>query len=578
VKRILPFCFLLIVLALPAFAQERTAAFAMNARLGRGINMGNAFEAPSETAWGNPWKPEYFRIMAEMGFQHVRVPIQWESADRSLTVAPYTIYPAFLARIKEVVDEALAQKLIIIINMHHHNLLFDDPLGQKARFLAQWRQIAAHFKDYPEELIFEVLNEPHGNLSPALWNVFFAEALAEIRQTNPNRTVLMGTAEFGGLSGLNHLQPPSDDNIIVTPHYYSPFPFTHQGAEWVGPHADAWLGTKWLDMDAERETVINEFAAALAFSEKHQIPIHVGEFGAYSKADLDSRVRWTTFVARWLEEQKLSWAYWEFSAGFGIYNRTTGQVLQPLADALLRNPLPDPTKTEVRSLYQSNFSAGTDGWVFQVQSGLSASISPSSGKLRVAITTGGTQGWHLQLIKTNVALHQGKMYRLTIRAVASAERMFTFYAGRSSSPWTSYSGYSSASLTTQERTYTQTFTMTNPTDLQSRLVLDLGNSTVDLEILEIRLDEINTLLSSTGPKSLPAILYFPNPVQSVLALKNTGDYRQALLYDLTGKQLAVFELEGEEASVNLENYSQGLYLIKLIGKKQQMHQFKVMKL
>ena len=37
--------------------QQREAAFELNTRLGRGINMGNAFEAPTETEWGNPWKP-----------------------------------------------------------------------------------------------------------------------------------------------------------------------------------------------------------------------------------------------------------------------------------------------------------------------------------------------------------------------------------------------------------------------------------------------------------------------------------------------------------------------------------------
>jgi endoglucanase len=58
------------------YAQETTPAFEMNARLGRGINMGNAFEAPTETAWSNPWRPEYFGIMSELGFSHVRIPIQ----------------------------------------------------------------------------------------------------------------------------------------------------------------------------------------------------------------------------------------------------------------------------------------------------------------------------------------------------------------------------------------------------------------------------------------------------------------------------------------------------------------------
>jgi hypothetical protein len=36
--------------------------------------------------------------------------------------------------------------------------------------------------------------------------------------------------------------------------------------------------------------------------------------------DLASRIRWTRFLARTFEELNFSWAYWEFSAGFDIYD------------------------------------------------------------------------------------------------------------------------------------------------------------------------------------------------------------------------------------------------------------------
>ena len=36
---------------------------------------------------------------------------------------------------------------------------------------------------------------------------------------------------------------------------------------------------------------------AIAWAVKHRRPIYLGEFGAYSKADMESRARWTRFVA-----------------------------------------------------------------------------------------------------------------------------------------------------------------------------------------------------------------------------------------------------------------------------------------
>ena len=51
--------------SLLVLAQNREHAFEINAKLGRGINYGNMFEAPSENDWGNPWKPEYAGMIAE---------------------------------------------------------------------------------------------------------------------------------------------------------------------------------------------------------------------------------------------------------------------------------------------------------------------------------------------------------------------------------------------------------------------------------------------------------------------------------------------------------------------------------
>ncbi|MCA1758205.1 MAG: hypothetical protein LC658_00405, partial [Bacteroidales bacterium] len=59
------FTSLLIVFAISLNAQNREKAFEINEKLGRGINYGNMFEAPSETAWGNQWKPDYAGIVAE---------------------------------------------------------------------------------------------------------------------------------------------------------------------------------------------------------------------------------------------------------------------------------------------------------------------------------------------------------------------------------------------------------------------------------------------------------------------------------------------------------------------------------
>lgn len=473
--------------------QGRGEADEINRRLGRGINMGNMFEAPAEQAWGNPWQSGYFKQIAELGFQHVRLPVRWEPAERSLAEAPYTIRPEFLERIRQVVEEALSQKLLVVLNMHHHEALYEDPDGQRERFLRQWQQIAGEFKAYPDSLVFELLNEPHGKLTAEKWNLLLAEGVREIRKTNPTRAILIGTAEWGGLSALSKLVLPEDRNIILTVHYYQPFEFTHQGAEWTGASAQAWLGTRWLDRDAERETIRRQFQPVIDLRAKRGIPVHVGEFGAYSKADMASRVRWTRFLARYFEEQRFSWAYWEFSAGFGIYDPKTRELRQPLVNALLRDPLPEAARTHRRLLMRSDYSGGMDSWILHAQGGAKASAASEDGRVLIAIENGGKENWHVQWMRPECALEKGRNYRVVFRASSSASRPLQAHMGMHAAPWTAYSGYSSFTLSREPAEFSFDFTMRADSDPKARMVFDLGASTHGVVFHEIRLEEIEAV-------------------------------------------------------------------------------------
>ena len=499
---------------------QDTPAFEMNERLGRGINIGNTFEAPSETAWGNPWNPEYAGIIAGLGFDHIRVPVRWEP--RSEDESPYTIDASFFERIESVIDTALKHGLHVIINMHHHDQLLSDPEGQKERFLSHWEQIGEYFSHYPDSLLFEVFNEPHDDFTPERWNIFFPEALERIRITNPDRMVLLGTAEWGGIGGLAHLEVPDDPNLILTVHYYSPFQFTHQGASW-SDGADAWLGTRWHDTEAERKAMENDFSAVLEFSQQHNIPVHIGEFGAYSRADMDSRVRWTTFISRYMEQQGFSWAYWEFSAGFGIYNPSNGQLRQELVDALLHNPIGEPTETLADTIYASDFTTGNDGW--NLNAGELATMTRESESLVINIFDPGENAWNIQLIKPGMTLEKNKSYRVTFTITTPESRGITAYAGRDGSPWNAYSGYHNMTVGGQEQTYVYTFRMNDDTDPGARLVFDLGGDVTDFILHEFVLEETTIVI----PYNMTV-----NAVNGSVTIEpETGEYMGGETYTLT---------------------------------------------
>src|SRR5690554_5616640 len=268
----------------------------INERLGRGINLGNALEAPGIGEWGIVLEEEYFSLIKEKGFSSVRISIRWSAHSR--VEAPYTIDEEFFHNhVDWAIGEALKNDLCAVINLHHYEEIFTNPHGEWHGLLAMWEQAAERYKDYPDDLVFEILNEPHDKLTARLWNDLLAEALAVIRETNPDRTVMSGTAEWGGAGAVSKLALPDDERLILTVHFYSPFQFTHQGAEW-SEGADAWLGTTWDGSFFEKRMLMDELYPVYYYSCANNIPVNIGEFGAYSKADMASRARWTEFCAR----------------------------------------------------------------------------------------------------------------------------------------------------------------------------------------------------------------------------------------------------------------------------------------
>ena len=61
----------------------------------------------------------------------------------------------------------------------------------------------------------------------------------------------------------------------------------------------------------------------------------VGEFGAYSKADDASRIAFNRAMRSAMDTRGMSWTYWEFAAGFGVYDPATLSFRQGLLESLL---------------------------------------------------------------------------------------------------------------------------------------------------------------------------------------------------------------------------------------------------
>lgn len=343
--------------------------------LGRAINLGNYLEAPRVPYEGAPadpsgegnWTGERLLTQADLqriadaGFATVRIPIRW--TDYMSETSPYTIMDTgtaedpfnILDRVKEIIGWAQAANLKVVMNLHHYNEMFDDPESDQAyhmeRLDALWDQLSQAFplSEYPQDqLVFELMNEPHGTIGYTDWNTIIASlcdiiwvdnAASQVDGTS-RRMIMLGTANWGGVPGLYNLDLPSAcnaSNTIITVHYYEPFHFTHQGASWVSG-SESWVGTRWLGTASDQAPLLTLFSDIENWKSAtgQDFEIFVGEFGVFSQySDPADQKAWTAFIARESEERDYSWGYWEYASGFGAYDPSAAAWRPQLISALI---------------------------------------------------------------------------------------------------------------------------------------------------------------------------------------------------------------------------------------------------
>jgi endoglucanase len=315
----LVFLSVLKTVGLPSGDDKET--FKVNQQLGRGINV----EGYSRLVLVD------YKAVKDAGFYNVRVPIHPFS--QTLGDEDFTLKPTFFEALDNAIEMALASKLMPIIDFHEHGAMQKDPLGKKPMFLAIWKQLAEHYKDAAKEVLFEIANEP--NMKPEIWNELHSAAYKIIRASNPNRILLIGSINGNQIKYLSDLILPEEDrNIIITIHYYMPIQFTHQGAQWSEKNKNL-SGIEWPGEFGGEKAIIKDFNIAKKWSKVHKRPLHLGEFGTYSKGSMESRIRWTDFVARQADKRNWSWSYWELYQGFGIYNKESNTWNTGLLKALI---------------------------------------------------------------------------------------------------------------------------------------------------------------------------------------------------------------------------------------------------
>ena len=175
-----------------------------------GWNLGNTLEAAGgETGWGNPiTTKKMIDELKKAGFNSVRIPVRW---DEKYTDTNYTIDPAYMVRVETVVNYALANDMYAVLNIHHNIIQGEMSEANKESVInegtAIWNQVADHFKDYSDKLIFETINEAPDSQSTFgdADKIYLDKVFRLLDKTFKQKGIPVVMGEFGAID-KNNLQ------------------------------------------------------------------------------------------------------------------------------------------------------------------------------------------------------------------------------------------------------------------------------------------------------------------------------------------------------------------------------------
>ena len=331
-------------------------SYEFSKKFGRGWNLGNSLEAiGGETAWGNPVTTQrLIDSVKSAGFNSIRIPVAWSKFSDE---PAYTIDPSWLARVEEVVNYALNDSMYVILNEHWDGGWLQPTYAEQEagneRLAAMWHQIAVHFRDYDDHLIFAGTNEVmvDGDYGPPTVEYYtvqngYNQVFVNTVRSTGGRNIYRYLAVQGFNTNIDYtasyFSMPVDvvnKRLIVEVHYYDPYNFTLNTGSTLyvwgddAPGSEAWANESHADSQFQKmktSFIDNNYGVIL------------GEYSAMARLDLGDvlneihalyRRYWTKYITWSIVKHGLVPFYWD--SGFtgnhasGIFNRSTGEHAYP---------------------------------------------------------------------------------------------------------------------------------------------------------------------------------------------------------------------------------------------------------
>lgn len=329
----------------------------------KGVNLGGWISQFAE------YDHEHFRsfitegdiaYIASLGFDHVRVPVDYNVLEDENGEPLETGF----AYLENCFRWCRKYGLHMLIDLHECCGYSFDPLKKdmdrraffydealQTRFLKLWREIALRFRDYPDEVAFEPLNEVVLWEVADAWNKLIKKYIETVRTVAPESWIVVGGVCYNNVLSVKLLDPPYDDRIIYNFHCYEPIIFTHQGAYWMEQFPSDYRigypesvetyrsetrrilheneGTLFVDGVTQMgpDYFITIFQSALEAAAKYDVPLYCGEYGVIDLADNHSKIRWLKDIHAAFAHYGIGHALWNYKEkDFGLVDERFREV------------------------------------------------------------------------------------------------------------------------------------------------------------------------------------------------------------------------------------------------------------
>ena len=323
---------------------------------GRGVNFGGWFSQVDAIEEKDPSRfpglvphldsflgPDDFGLVASWGFDHVRLPVDWQN----VFTPDFSPREEILGRLDKAIADITGTGMQVIFDLHrcpghdfHGGITVEQPLFCDSDVLERVKRVWSYLAERygaMEGVALELLNEPTARESDT-WNRICGELFRCVREHAPRSTIVVGSNRWNHASEFAHLTPIDDDNVLYSFHFYNPVLFTHQKAPWLSHpvfhESRQYPGVITLPEGADhrlplegglwdRDRLAREIEAVTNFREKWNLPVSCDEFGVYKAGpDRICQLAWLRDLLGLLGERGIGWSYWNYrNLDFGIVSR-----------------------------------------------------------------------------------------------------------------------------------------------------------------------------------------------------------------------------------------------------------------